>query len=109
VTGTLRGEVLATPVDSGKIIITGDERDVAFIIQMLQLMEGSAEQPVLQVFPLVTVKAAALAPILDQTIQAMIEQRVGTPGRSDRVSIVAEAKSNSLIVSASAVEAHPRR
>lgn len=101
VSGTLRGDVLATPVDSGKIIITGDERDVEFIIKMLRLMESSAEKPTLRVFPLETAKATALAPLLEQIMQASIEQLVGTPRRSDRVSIVAEAKSNSLIVSAS--------
>ena len=80
VSGTLRGDVLATPVDSGKIIITGDERNVNFIIQMLKLMEASAEQPDMRVFPLETAKATVLAPIIEQIMQASIEQTVGTPG-----------------------------
>ncbi len=101
ISGALRGDVLATPVDSNKIIITGDERDVAFIRQMLELMNTEAEQPELRVFPLETAKAAALGPILQQTVEAIIQQSVGTPGRRDQISIVAEAKSNSLIVSAS--------
>lgn len=101
ISGALRGDVFATPVDSNKIIITGDERDVAFIRQMLELMNTEAEQPELRVFPLETAKAAALGPILQQTVEAIIQQSVGTPGRRDQISIVAEAKSNSLIVSAS--------
>lgn len=99
--GQLRGDVLATPIDSHRILVTGDERDVAFIEQMLRLMEVSTPESQIEVFTLTYAKANSLAPLIQQTVEALIVQETGTPDRSDRFSIIAEVRSNSLIVSAS--------
>ncbi|RMF71207.1 MAG: hypothetical protein D6744_18340, partial [Planctomycetota bacterium] len=101
ITGQLQGEVLAAPIDSRRIVITGDAEDVAFIEQMLALMEASTPQGILEVFELQNAKATALQPIIEQAIQAYIETNSDGAARSDRFSIIAEARSNSLIVSAS--------
>jgi type II secretion system protein D len=100
ISGQLRGEVIATPLDSRRIIVTGDEEDVDFIVQMLALMEKSTPEPVIQVFTLEHTKASAVGPLLEQTMRALIEAR-GGGDRVDSFSIIAEARSNSLIVSAS--------
>ena len=101
ITGTLQGDVLATPVDSRRIIIQGDERDVDFILRMLQLMEATTEEPVVEVFHLKFAKATALAPTLENTLSALIEASGGAGDRTNRFSIIAEARSNSLIITAS--------
>ncbi|GEM_PF-1673255 len=100
VSGALRGEVTASAVDSQRIIIGGDEQDVAFIEQILLMMEHSATPALVEVFALQNAKATALAPIIDKAVKAQIEARTGKPGPQDRFSINAEARSNSLIVSA---------
>jgi type II secretion system protein D len=99
--GELRGDVVATPIDSRRIIITGDENDVAFIEQMLSLMEATAEPSQIEIFALQRAKAAVIAPIIERTLQARISQVTDRPGRVDEFSIIAEARSNSLIVTAS--------
>lgn len=101
VTGNLRGDVLATQVDSSRLIVTGDQRDVDFILQMLQAMEVDTPAPVIEVFTLAHAKAATIAPVLEQTLQALIDTSGGAGDRVNRFSIIAEARSNSLIVSAS--------
>ncbi len=101
IAGQLRGNVFATPIDSRRLVITGDERDVEFVLQMLALMEKSTPQAVVEVFRLEHAKAAAVAPVVEQTMQALIENRGGGQQRTDRFSIIAEARSNALIVSAS--------
>ncbi|WP_320046856.1 secretin N-terminal domain-containing protein [uncultured Ilyobacter sp.] len=101
ISGQLRGDVVATPLDSKRIIVTGDADDVEFIVQMLALMERSTPQPVIQVFELENAKAAAIAPLIDDTLQALIEQRGGGGDRIDSISIIAEARGNTIIASAS--------
>lgn len=101
ISGNLRGDVVATPVDSRRLIVTGDQRDVDFILQMLQAMEVETPAPVIEVFTLAHAKAAAIAPVLEQTLQALIDTGGGSGDRVNRFSIIAEARSNSLIVSAS--------
>ncbi len=100
VSGTLRGEVIASPIDGSRIVITGDERDLAFIEQLLALAEGSTPSPDIEVFVLQHAKATALQPLLEGMAGAWIEQTVGQPGRAERFTISAEARSNSLIVAA---------
>ena len=100
ISGQLRGEVIATPLDSRRIIVTGDEEDVQFIVEMLALMERTTPEPVIEVFTLEHTKAAAIAPLLQEMMRALIEAR-GGGDRVDAFSIIAEARSNSLIVSAS--------
>jgi type II secretion system protein D len=101
VQGALRGEVTAAPLDSRRIVITGDPRDVDFIEQLLLAMELDAPRFQIEVFTLKSGKAATLAPILTDTMNNMIRGRVSSPGPADQFSISAEARSNSLIVSAS--------
>ena len=101
ITGELRGEVLVSEIDSKRIIVTGDESDVAFIEQILGMMEHSASPAVIEVFTIENAKATVLAPIIEQAIQAMVDVRTQSPGPEDRFSISAEGRSNSLIVSAS--------
>jgi len=100
--GTLRGEVLSVPLDSRQLMITGDQRDVDFILQMLEMMEGTTPQPVIQVVPLEYAKAAAIAPIIDNAMQAYLQTAGGEADRINRFTIIAEARSNSLIIAASA-------
>ncbi|MEW6197148.1 MAG: secretin N-terminal domain-containing protein [Planctomycetota bacterium] len=102
ISGSLRGEVTAKAVDSQRLIITGDQDDVDFIEQILTMMERSSPPAVIEVFVLQSAKATALAPIIDKAIQAQISARTARPGPQDKFSINAEARSNSLIVSASA-------
>lgn len=102
ISGSLRGEVTAKAVDSQRLIITGDQDDVDFIEQILTMMERSSPPAVIEVFVLQNAKASALAPIIDKAIQAQIAARTARPGPQDKFSINAEARSNSLIVSASA-------
>ena len=101
VTGQLRGDVIATPIDSRRIIITGDQNDVDFIIQMLQMMEGSTPQAVIEVFSLQNAKAAVVGPAIEEILTKLIAAQGGGSDRVDQFSIVAEARSNSLIVAAS--------
>lgn len=103
ISGALRGEVTAKAVDSQRLIITGDQDDVDFIEQILTMMERSSPPAVIEVFVLQSAKATALAPIIDKAIQAQIAARTARPGPQDKFSINAEARSNALIVSASAV------
>lgn len=101
ITGELRGPVVAVPLDSRQLVLTGDERDIEFLTRMLSLMEGTAPAPEIRVFTLQNAKATALQQPLQQTVQALIQQLTQRPGRGDQFSIIAEARSNSLIVAAS--------
>lgn len=101
VSGELRGDVAAMPLDSRQIIVTGDEQDVEFIMQMLELMDATTPQGQMEVFVLQHAKAPAVGPIVEQTMQAWIEQKSGNVDRGDRFSIISEGRSNSLIVTAS--------
>lgn len=101
ISGELRGPVFAVPLDSRQIVLTGDERDIEFLTQMLSLMEGTVPAPEIRVFTLQNAKATALQHPLQQTVQALILQLTQRPGRGDQFSIIAEARSNSLIVAAS--------
>ncbi len=101
VSGSLKGDVLATPYGSDQVIITGDAEDLEFIERILSLMEGTAPAPVLQIFQLSNAKAGTLAPIIESQMEALIAVRTATPGPGDRFSIIAETRSNSLIVVAS--------
>ncbi|MEW6250409.1 MAG: secretin N-terminal domain-containing protein, partial [Planctomycetota bacterium] len=100
VRGMLRSEVIATPLDSQRIIIRGRKDDVNFIKNLLAMMEQSTPQPQVKVIPLEYAKATALQPIIDKVVQSWRETRTDQPGRQDRFSINAEARSNSLIVAA---------
>jgi type II secretion system protein D len=102
VSGALRGEVTANAVDSQRIVITGDKEDVDFIERILGMMEQTAKESLVDVFTLKSAKATALAPILEKAIKAQIDARTSKPGPQDKFSINAEARSNSLIVSAAA-------
>ena len=102
ISGQLRGEVVATPLDSRRIIVTGDQEDVDFVVQMLLMMEKSTPAPVIEVFTLQNTQAAAIAPVLEETLTAMIETGTGGSGdRIDNFSIIAEGRSNTIIASAS--------
>jgi type II secretion system protein D len=101
ITGELRGNVVVGQIDSKRIMVTGDESDVAFIEQILLMMEQSASPAVIHVFPIQNAKATVLAPIIEQAVKAMIEVGTGSPGPADRFSISAEGRSNALIVAAS--------
>jgi type II secretion system protein D len=101
ISGQLRGDVLATPLDSKTVVITGDAQDVQFIEQILSLLEASAPSPVLEVIPLQHAKAAAIQQVVDQTMRALLEAMGGGLDRGDRYSIIAENRYNALIVSAS--------
>ncbi len=101
ISGQLRGEVVATPLDSRRIIVTGDADDVDFIVQMLALMERSTPKPVIEIFTLQNSKAAAMAPAIEETLRKLLDVEDGGSDRINQFSIVAEARSNSLIVAAS--------
>ncbi len=101
ISGELRGPIYTTPLGSKQIIVTGDETDVDFIVQMLALMEQTAPRPTVRVFTLENAKAVALQQPLQQIVQELVRQRTAQPRAADGVSIIAEARSNSLIVAAS--------
>ena len=96
VSGALRGEVVARAVDSQRLIITGDARDLDFVEEILRMMEVSTPQPQIDVFVLQSAKATALAPIIEKAIKGELDIRAS----QDRFSINAEARSNALIVAA---------
>jgi type II secretion system protein D len=99
--GQLKGEVFATEVGEGRLMLQGDEADVAFFVLLLRQMEASAPRPSVKVIPLVEAKAGVLAETISQTVQNLIESRGGGDRPADRFSVTAEARSNRLIVSAS--------
>ncbi|MCG3129265.1 MAG: hypothetical protein CHACPFDD_04186 [Phycisphaerae bacterium] len=101
VTGTLRGQVQVTPIGSDQVIIYGDERDLEFLQQIARTMEAATGPAQFAVFTLKHAKAALLAPAITEQVQRLIEIRTDQPGPADRFAISAEARSNSLIVSAS--------
>lgn len=101
VAGSLRGPVTAQAIDSKRVMITGDEDDLGFIAQVLAMMEQSTSPAGIRVFTLRKAKAAALAPIIEKAIEAKTAVLTARPGPQDKFSINAEARSNSLIVSAS--------
>lgn len=102
VTGSLRGEVLASAIDSQRIVITGDEADLDFIESVLRMMEASTPAATIEVFALEHAKATALAPIIDKAMKAKGSLR-GATGPGDAFSVNAEGRSNSLIVAANEV------
>lgn len=101
ITGELRGEVVAQPLDSKRIIVSGDAGDLDFLEQVLAMMDVSTPAAIINVFQLQYAKASALAPIIEKAVTARIETSTARPGPGDKFSINAEARSNSLIVSAS--------
>ncbi len=102
VSGALRGEVTASAIDSQRVVVTGDAQDVDFIEKILSMMEQTAKPALVEVFTLESAKATVLAPIIEKAVKAQIEARTTKPGPQDKFSINAEARSNSLIVSAAA-------
>jgi type II secretion system protein D len=101
ITGSLKGEVTAKALDSQRIVVEGDERDVAFIESVLRMMERTTSPALIEVFTLKKSKATALQPIIEKAVKAWIDARTKTPGPQDKFSINAEGRSNALIVSAS--------
>lgn len=101
VTGSLRGDITATPLGSQQIIISGDSDDLDFLEAILQRVQISGPRPLLEVFKLENAKAPALAQTLERAMTQYIGTSVARQGPEDRVSIAAEARSNSLIVTAS--------
>ncbi len=99
--GTLEGQVSASVLDSRRIVVTGSEEDVAFIQQILLMMEASAPRPVIEIFSLASAKASTLQPIVEETMESLIDAKTASPGPTDRFSIIAETGSNALIASAS--------
>ncbi|HMQ14653.1 MAG TPA: secretin N-terminal domain-containing protein, partial [Phycisphaerae bacterium] len=99
ISGTLQGRVVATPLDGRRLIVTGTRRDIEFIRQMLTVMEATSPQPVVEVFPLEYSKATTLQQVVDQLLRSHTEQ-TGGADRFDRYIVIAEGRSNSLIVSA---------
>src|SRR5262249_11530706 len=100
INGQLRGDVVATQLDDQTLMITGDETDVNFVMQMLELMEGSTPGATYEIFQLEHANAAGIQPIVEQAMRAYLEVQ-GSTDRLSRFSIVAEGRSNSLIVAAS--------
>ncbi|MCA9242329.1 MAG: hypothetical protein KDA32_00130 [Phycisphaerales bacterium] len=101
ISGQLRGDVVVTPIDSRQVMITGDRRDIDFVKQMLALMEQASSAGDIRVFKLKNTTAAAIEPIITTAITEFIGTRTDTPDRGDRFSVIAESRSNSLIVTAS--------
>ncbi|MCH8805505.1 MAG: hypothetical protein IH986_05400, partial [Planctomycetes bacterium] len=100
VVGELRGEVGAVVLDRNRIVITGSADDVDFIEELLRRMELDAPQPMIEIFTLQNARATSLAPIVTEVIGEVIGIGTQSPRPGDRFSINAEARSNSLIVSA---------
>ncbi|MBL8879227.1 MAG: hypothetical protein JNG88_08915, partial [Phycisphaerales bacterium] len=100
INGSLRGDVGVSVVDRGTIILSGDESDLAFVEEVLARMEAIAPTAQLRVFSLQSAKAAAIAEPVQRAVEAYIGQ-FGQTGASDRFTVIAEARSNSLIVAAS--------
>lgn len=101
ISGQLRGDVVVTPIDSRQVMITGDRRDIEFVQQMLLLMEQASSAGDIRVFKLKNTTAAAIEPIITTAITEFIGTRTDSPDRGDRFSVIAESRSNSLIVTAS--------
>lgn len=100
ISGSLRGDVSVSPVDRNTLIIGGDESDLAFIEEILARMEAIAPTAQLRVFSLENARATSIAEPVQRAVEAYI-QLYGQPGAGDRFSVIAEARSNSLIVAAS--------
>ncbi len=96
VSGELRGDVTAVELSPSKVLVQGDEADVAFLQRLLQELSAVAPQTDIEVFKLEVAKASALAPLIEEIVQASIDAR----GLDETFSITAEPRSNSLIVAA---------
>lgn len=96
----LRGDIISTPLGGDGIIISGEREDVEFIERMLDLLEAATPEVQIQIFNLQYVKAGVIQPILQNVLESWQGTR-GVDQRFERFSIIAEGRSNSLIVSAS--------
>lgn len=99
--GQLKGDVFATEVGDGRIMLQGDESDVAFFVLLLQQMERSAPRPAIKVITLEEAKASVLAETITETVESLNASRGRGDRPADRFTVTAEARSNRLIVSAS--------
>ena len=67
------GEVVAQPLDSKRIIVSGDAGDLDFLEQVLAMMDVSTPAAIINVFQLQYAKASALRPIIEKAVTARIE------------------------------------
>lgn len=100
-TGELRGPVYAAPMGGDQILLSGDEQDIEFVLQMLAMMDQSTEQAQFEVYALENANASVLAPIIEQSLRAFVERKTGGTERLNTFAVIAETTSNALIVSAS--------
>ncbi|MGE3180827.1 MAG: secretin N-terminal domain-containing protein [Phycisphaerae bacterium] len=100
VSGSLENEVTVQEISNKQIIVSGDADDLNYIEQILALMEASKVPTRIEIFTLEQAKATTVATVVTEVMTQYVES-LGTPGPEDRFSVSVEAKSNSLIVSAS--------
>lgn len=100
INGSLRGDVTVSAVDPTTIVVGGDETDLEFIENVLSRLESISPTAQLRVFSLENAKATSIAEPVQRAVEAYV-QLYGQPGARDRFTVIAEARSNSLIVAAS--------
>ena len=96
----LRGNIQYTPIGTGEIAIQGSEEDIRALEEIIKLIDQGVPPVATTVIQLKNAQAEKIAPQLTNLFQ----QITTVPGRTarpeDKVSIVADARSNSLIVAA---------
>ncbi|MFW5839186.1 MAG: secretin N-terminal domain-containing protein [Planctomycetota bacterium] len=101
-------EKVAITVDTrtNVLIISASEQNLKILGSIIERVDSSADYSLLgdiRVYPLQRADASELAPTLTQFFQAkrQAEQQAGSTGRSLPVSIVADARTNALLVAGS--------
>jgi len=97
----LSGAVEYAPLDESTIILQGSEEDLALLERLIRLLDRGVPRPVVRVFTLKNAQAAQLGPQLNAMFQRISRVPGRRPRPEDIVSIIADARSNSLIVAAS--------
>ncbi len=94
------GNVRVTPVGPNEVIIEGPEESLDAMQALIQRMEEGAPPPTIVVIPLKNAQAKPLADQLNSMFQQL--QPAGrTPRPEEKVTVIADPRSNSLIVAAS--------
>ena len=96
----IRGNIQYTPLTPNQIAITGSEEDINVLEGLIRSLDQGISPMTTAVFQLKNAQADKIAPQLTTLFQQISQVPGRTQRPEDRVTVVADARSNSLIVAA---------
>ncbi|UCD28865.1 MAG: hypothetical protein JSV03_17610 [Planctomycetota bacterium] len=92
-------QISTTP--DGKLVLTGDEKDVEILAEFIKVLDYQPWiEPTFHIINLKHAQAAELAPKVEKFWNEVTKPITGKPRPEDRITIIPEARTNTLMVAA---------